>query len=73
MGYTARNLDTNEVFYSKGASRIANLVGCNPSTITKFFNKKENKCVDKTFRGWLINKVEEIPFKNRGSNIKFFV
>lgn len=73
MGYIARNLNTNEVFYSKGASKIANLIGCSQSNITKFFNNKENKNKDKTFKGWLISKVEEISPKNRGSNIKFFI
>lgn len=73
MGYIVRNLTTNEVFFSKGASRIANLIGCSQSNITKFFNKKDNKNKDKTFKGWLISKAEEIKPKNRGSNIKFFI
>ena len=73
MGYIVRNLNTNEVFYSKGASKIANLIGCSQSNITKFFNKNENKFKDKSFKGWIVSKVEEIEPKNRGSNIKFFI
>lgn len=73
MGYIARNLTTNETFYSKGANKIADLIGCTGSNITKFFNKEENKNKDKPFKGWIITKVIEIKAKNRGSNIKFLI
>jgi hypothetical protein len=69
MGYIARNLTTNEVFYSKGANKIANKVGCNYSTITKFFSIKENKNKDKTIKGYIISKTKEIANQNRGNNI----
>lgn len=73
MGYIARNLNTNEVFYSKGANKLANKIGCTGSNLTKFFTKKENYLKDKTFKGWLVSKTVEIEAKNRGSNIKFFI
>lgn len=73
MGYIARNLSTNEVFYSKGANKIAEKVGCNYSTITKFFAKRENRSKDKEIKGYIINYTTDIENKNRGNNIKFNV
>ena len=73
MGYIAKDLSTNQVFYSKGANKIGSLIGCTGSNLTKFFNKPINKFKDKTFKGWLISKTYEIESKNRGSNIKFFI
>ena len=35
MGFIARNLTTNKVYYSKGANKISYLIGCNAQTITK--------------------------------------
>lgn len=71
MGFIARNLTTNEVFYSKGANKISSKVGCNYSTITKFFAKKENKNKEKIIKGYIISKTEDIPNESRGKNIKF--
>ena len=73
MGYIARNLNTNEVFYSKGANKIGNLIGCTGSNLTKFFNKKENKLKDKTFGLWIITKTIELKGENRGKSIRFFI
>lgn len=73
MGFIARNLTTNEVHYSKGANKIANLIGCNYSTITKFYQSVTNKYKDKLIRGWIVSKTNEIEAKNRGSNIKFLI
>lgn len=70
MGYIARNLESNKVFYSKGLLKIAEKIGCNHSTLTRFFSKVENIRKDKTIKGWIITFVEEIPNKNRGKNIK---
>lgn len=68
MGFIARNLTTNEVFYSKGANKIASKVGCNYSTITKFFTKKENKGKDKEIKGYIISKTEDIMNQSRGKS-----
>mgnify|MGYP003607720334 CR=1 FL=1 len=73
MGYIARNLTTNEVFFSKGANKIAKKVGCSYSTITKFFAERENKGKDKEIKGYLISKTTELENQNRGNNIKFNV
>lgn len=71
MGYIARSLTTNEVYYSKGANKIADKVGCNYSTITKHFAKRINKGVDKTIKGYIISLTIDIANQNRGNNIKF--
>jgi len=73
MGFIVRNLTTNEVYYSKGANKIANLIGCNYSTITKFYQINSNKNKDKLIRGWLISKTNDLNNQKRGINIKFNV
>ena len=73
MGFIARNLTTNEVYYSKGANKIANLIGCNYSTITKFYQTNSNKNKDKLIRGWLVSKTNDLNNQKRGINIKFNV
>jgi len=67
MGYIARDIATNKVFYSKGANKIADLVGCNHSTITKHF---QNSSLDKTIKGYIVSKTVELANKGRGTNIK---
>ena len=73
MGYIARNLATNEVHFSKGANKLANIIGCNYSTITKFFQIKENKNKDKLIKGYLISKTIDLKNESRGKHIKFNV
>ena len=73
MGYIARNLNTNQVFFSKGANKIGSLVGCTGSNLTKYFSKAVNKYKDKTFNEWIISKTYEIENKSRGKNIKFLI
>ena len=73
MGYIARNLNTNEVFFSRGANKITYKVGINYSTITKFFAKKENKGKDKTIKGYIISETIDLLNQNRGNNIKINV
>lgn len=73
MGYIARNLTTNEVIFSKGANKIANIVGCNYSTITKFYQIPSNKNKDKLIRGWIISKTSDLKNESRGKHIKFNV
>lgn len=69
MGYIARKIDTNEVFYSKGANKIASKIGCNYSTITKFFAKRENKGKDKEIKGYIVSKTEDILNQSRGKSM----
>lgn len=73
MGYIARKKDTNIVYYSKGANKLADLIGCNYSTITKFFAKRENKGKEKDIKGYLVSETIDLANQNRGSNIKFLV
>ena len=73
MGFIARNITTNELYYSKGANKIANKVGCNYSTITKFFAIQENKLKDKLIKGFLISRTIELANENRGNDVKFNV
>ena len=73
MGFIVRDLMTNEVYYSRGANKIANLIGCNYSTITKFYQKRENQNKDKLINGWNVSKTNDLSNQNRGNNIKFNV
>jgi hypothetical protein len=73
MGFIARNITTNEVYYSKGANKIADLIGCNYSTITKFYQINSNKYKDKLIKGWNISKTNDLSNQSRGKNIKFNV
>ena len=69
MGFIARNLTTNKVYYSKGANKIADTIQCNPSTITKFYQKSENKGKDKLIKGWIVSKTIDILNQNRGKSV----
>lgn len=73
MGFIARNLTTNEVYFSKGANKIAYKIGCNAQTITKFYQNPVNKNKDKVFKGWIISKTNDLLNESRGKSIKFFV
>lgn len=73
MGYIARNLTTNEVHFSKGANKLAIIIGCNYSTITKFFQITSNKNKDKLIKGYLISKTIDLKNESRGKHIKFNV
>lgn len=73
MGYIARNLTTNEVHFSKGANKLANIIGCNYSTITKFFQITSNNNKDKLIKGYLISKTIDLKNESRGKHIKFNV
>ena len=65
MGYIAQNIITKAVYYSKGADKIANLVGIHPSTITR--NIKIG-VFDKEYNGFLILKCTELIGKPRGKS-----
>lgn len=69
MGYIARNNNTNEVYYSKGANKIANLIGCTSSNITKYFLKNKNNNLDKTIREWTVSKTTDLNNKKRGYSL----
>lgn len=69
MGFIARNITTNEVHYSKGANKIADLIGCNYSTITKFYQINANKYKDKLIKGWIVSKTNDISNQKRGKSM----
>lgn len=67
MGFIAKKISTNEIYYSKGANKIADLIGCNYSTITKHF---QNTTLDKTIKGYIVSKTIDLANKDRGSSTK---
>lgn len=67
MGFTAKKINTNTTYYSKGANKIADLIGCHYSTITKHF---QNSSLDKEIKGYVVSKTIELTNKGRGINIK---
>ena len=73
MGYIARKLTTNEVHFSKGANKLAKIIGCNYSTITKFYQIRDNKHKDKLIKGFLVSKTNDLLNEPRGKHIKFNV
>jgi hypothetical protein len=69
MGFIARNLTTNKVYYSKGANKISYLIGCNAQTITKFYQITSNKYKDKLIKGWIVSKTDDISNQKRGKSL----
>jgi len=63
MGYIAQNEDTKKLYYSKGANKIAKLVGINPTTVTR---NAKTTFTDKVYNGYRIAKTEEISNESRG-------
>lgn len=70
MPYIAQNQITGELFYSKGANKIAQLLKINPTTITKYKGKGFK---DKEYNGYKFGKCELIENKDRGTNIKQYL
>ena len=70
MGFTAKKINTNTTYYSKGANKIADLIGCHYSTITKHF---QNSTLDKEIKGYIVSKTIDLNNQSRGISIKFFV
>jgi len=73
MGYIAKEISTNKVYFSKGANKIADKIGCNYSTITKFFAISDNLNKEKEIKGYLVSKTIDLSNQKRGINIKFNV
>ena len=70
MGFIAKKNNTNTTYYSKGANKIADLIGCHYSTITKHF---QNSTLDKEIKGYVVSKTIDLNNQSRGISIKFFV
>ena len=73
MGYIAKEISTNKVYFSKGANKISKKIGCNYSTITKFFQIEDNKYKEKVIKGFIVSKTIDLSNQSRGINIKFNV
>jgi hypothetical protein len=67
MGFIAKKIGTNNTYYSKGANKIADLIGCHYSTITKHF---KNSALDKVIKGYIVSITVELSNKSRGGSIK---
>lgn len=63
MGYIAQKTETGEMFYSKGANKIAKLLKINPTTVTKW---KGTGFKPKEYNGYTFARVEEIENAERG-------
>ena len=67
MNYIVQNVLTKELFYSKGASKLAEMIGISEKTIQR---NAKHTFTDKIYNGFIFAKAKIIPNKNRGSNIK---
>ena len=67
MSYIAINSETNTVYYSKGADKLAKLIGISPKTIIRNANSILSV---KQWNGYSIAKCKEVPNADRGTNIK---
>lgn len=67
MNYIAQNITTKELFYSKGASKLAEMIGISEKTIQR---NAKHTFTTKEYNGYIFAKAKTIPNKNRGTNIK---
>ena len=70
MGYTAKQISTGIVFYSKGATKLAYKIGIAPSTLIR--NASFDYSI-KVYNGYTIAKTIDLSNQNRGKNIKWNV
>ena len=69
MNYIAQNIETKELFYSKGATKIAELIGISEKTVQR---NATNIFTTKIYKGYVFAKAKIIPNKDRGSKIVVF-
>jgi hypothetical protein len=67
MIYIAQKEETKELSYSKGANKIANLIGINPTTVTR---NAKTTFSEKIYNGFRIAKCKPLDNKDRGNNIQ---
>ena len=67
MNYIVQNTTTKELFYSKGASKLAEMIGISEKTIQR---NAKHTFTEKVYNGFIFAKAKIIPNKNRGTNIK---
>jgi hypothetical protein len=69
MNYVAQNISTKELYYSKGASKLARFIGISTRTI---YRNAKNTFTEKVYNGYIFaecNKIEALsrglPFKSK--------
>lgn len=67
MNFIAIKESTGELFYSKGANKLARIIGISASTVTR---KGTNTFSNKLYNGFRYAKCKEIEALDRGNNIK---
>lgn len=67
MIYIAQKVSTKELFYSKGATKLARLIGISERTI---YRNAENVFTKKEYNGFIFAKCKEIEALPRGNPFK---
>ncbi len=67
MNYIVQNISTGELFYSKGASKLSEMIGISEKTMQR---NAKHTFTTKVYNGYVFAKAKTIPNKDRGSNIK---
>lgn len=67
MNYIVQNTTTKELFYSKGASKLSQMIGISEKTMQR---NAKNTFTTKIYNGFVFAKAKIIPNKDRGTNIK---
>ncbi len=65
--YIAQNIQTKQLYYSKGADKLATLIGISPKTIVR---NATNTFSTKVYNGYVFAKCEELRNSNRGTDIQ---
>jgi DNA-binding Lrp family transcriptional regulator len=66
MGYIAIQIESNYTYYSKGANKLSQKIGCNATTITKNIKKVGQS---KIIKGYKVIRCEDLINNNRGSSV----
>jgi len=67
MNYIVQNVQTKELFYSKGASKLSNMIGISEKTMQR---NAKHTFTEKIYNGFVFAKAKTIPNKDRGNDIK---
>jgi len=67
MNYIVQNISTGELFYSKGASKLSQMIGISEKTMQR---NAKHTFTTKVYNGYVFAKAKTIPNKDRGTSIK---
>lgn len=67
MNYIVQNVTTGELFYSKGASKLSEMIGISEKTMQR---NAKHTFTTKIYNGFIFAKAKIIPNKDRGNKIK---